>query len=209
MRKPRDGEDTRERVLAAAAELFAQHGFAGTSLAAISKACGISDELILHHFQTKEGLYRQVLEDMSVRYAQALAQAHESAGSPAEAMQSTMAAAFDFWKNDHTYQRISQWAELEGRSELAQQEAGLTAGLVREVEQLQGQGLVDRRYAPMVFLTLIIGPMHFWLRYRDQFKASLNLSETPEALDALFLEQKIEGFLGITDRPVAGEMRPV
>lgn len=26
--------------------------------------------------------------------------------------------------------------------------------------------------------------------------------------DALFLEQKIEGFLGITDRPVAGEMRP-
>jgi hypothetical protein len=27
--------------------------------------------------------------------------------------------------------------------------------------------------------------------------------------DALFLEQKIEGFLGITDRPVAGEMRPV
>ncbi len=31
--------------------------------------------------------------------------------------------------------------------------------------------------------------------------------DTPE--DALFLEQKIEGFLGITDRPVAGEMRPV
>ena len=27
--------------------------------------------------------------------------------------------------------------------------------------------------------------------------------------DALFLEQKIEGYLGITDRPVAGEMRPV
>ena len=31
--------------------------------------------------------------------------------------------------------------------------------------------------------------------------------DDPEA--ALFLEQKIEGFLGITDRPVAGEMRPV
>ena len=27
--------------------------------------------------------------------------------------------------------------------------------------------------------------------------------------EALFLEQKMEGFLGITDRPVAGEMRPV
>jgi hypothetical protein len=31
--------------------------------------------------------------------------------------------------------------------------------------------------------------------------------DTPE--DALFLEQKIEGYLGITDRPVAGEMRPI
>jgi TetR/AcrR family transcriptional regulator len=189
MRKTRDGVETRERVLEAAAEQFAQHGFAGASLAAISKACGISDGLILHHFQTKEGLYRQVLEELAGRYAQALALARNSAGSPAEAMQSTLTAAFDFWKHDRTYQRISQWAALEGRSELSQQEASLTAALAREVEQLQDQGLIDRRFAPMVFLTLIIGPIHFWLRYRDQFKASLNLPDTPEAMDALFLEQ--------------------
>jgi len=189
MRKPRDGEDTRERVLKAAGEQFARHGFAGTSLAAISRACGISDGLILHHFQTKEGLYRQVLDEMSGRYAQALAQARQSAGSPAEAMRVTLAAAFDFWKHDHTYQRISQWAELEGRGELSQQEAGLTAALAREVEQLQQQGLIDRRYSPVVFLTLIIGPVHFWLRYRDQFKASLALPDPPDAMDELFLQQ--------------------
>ena len=189
MRKQRDGEDTRERVLQAAAEQFAQHGFAGTSLAAISRACGISDGLILHHFQTKEGLYRQVLEEMARRYGQALVQARNSAGSPAEGMQVTLAAAFHFWKNDRTYQRISQWAELEGRSELAGQEAGLTAALVREVEQLQQQGLIDTRYSPMIFLTMLIGPIHFWLRYRDQFKTSLDLSDSPEALDELFLEQ--------------------
>ena len=189
MRKPRDGEDTRERVLAAAGELFAERGFAGASLAAISKRCGISAGLILHHFQTKEGLYQQVLDEMSGRYGQALAQAHDSAGSPEEAMQQTLAAAFHFWKYDTTYQRISQWAALEGRSELSQQEAGLTAGLVREVEHLQKQGLVDTRYHPMVFLTLIIGSIHFWLRYRDQFKTSLDLSDSPEALDELFLGQ--------------------
>jgi AcrR family transcriptional regulator len=189
MRKQRNGEGTRERVLAAATELFAEGGFAGTSLAAISKKCGISDGLILHHFQTKEGLYRQVLEEMAGRYAQALVQARNSTGSPAEGMQQTLAAAFNFWKHDRIYQRISQWAALEGRSELSQQEAGLTAGLVREVEQLQEQGLIDRRYIPMIFLTMIIGPIHFWLRYRDQFKASLDLSDSPEALDALFLEQ--------------------
>jgi hypothetical protein len=104
-------------------------------------------------------------------------------------MQRTLEAAFNFWKNDRTYQRISQWAALEGRTELSQQEAALTAGLVREVEQLQGQGLIDRRFAPIVFLTMIIGPIQFWLRYRDQFKAILDLSDSPEALDELFLGQ--------------------
>ena len=78
---------------------------------------------------------------------------------------------------------------MEGRSELSQQEAGLTAGLVREVEHLQEQGLVDTRYHPMVFLTLIIGPIQFWLRYRDQFKTSLDLSDSPDALDEVFLGQ--------------------
>jgi len=145
--------------------------------------------LILHHFQTKAGLYRQILEEMAGRYKQALIQANSSAGSPAEAMQSTLAAAFNFWKHDTTYQRISQWAALEGRTELAQQEAGLTAALAREVEQLQQHGLIDQRYAPMVFLTLIIGPIHFWLRYRDQFIASLALSDPPDSLDELFLGQ--------------------
>jgi AcrR family transcriptional regulator len=189
MRKPRDAENTRERVLAAATELFAQGGFAGTSLAAISKKCGISDGLILHHFQTKAELYRQVLEEMAGRYTRVLVQARTSASTPAEAMQTTMAAAFNFWKNDTTYQRISMWASLEGRTELARQEAALTAGLAKEVESLQSQGLIDRRFAPAVFLTLIIGPIQFWLRYRDQFKASLTLSEPPEALDELFLSQ--------------------
>jgi TetR/AcrR family transcriptional regulator len=189
MRKPRDGEDTRARVLAAATELFAEGGFAGTSLAAISKKSGISDGLILHHFQTKQGLYRQVLEDMAGRYTRVLVQARTTAATPTEAMQTTLAAAFNFWKNDTTYQRISMWASLEGRTELSRQEAALTAGLAKEVENSQAQGLIDPRYAPVVFLTLIIGPMQFWLRYRDQFKASLNLPDPPEALDELFLSQ--------------------
>ena len=35
------------------------------------------------------------------------------------------------------------------------------------------------------------------------------ISGMDEPEDALFVEQKIEGFLGIADRPVAGEMRPI
>jgi TetR/AcrR family transcriptional regulator len=204
MRKQRDGMDTRERVLTAASELFAQRGFAGTSLALISKSCGISDGLILHHFQTKENLYRQVLEDQAGRYANALVHARNLAGSPAETMQQTLAASFNFWKQDGTYQRISLWASLEGRTELADQEAGLTVALVREVEHLQIQGLIDDRFNPMIFLTMIIGPIHFWLRYRNQFKTILNLTDSPDALDELFLGQLVSLVKEMSQKPSNG-----
>jgi len=192
LRKPRDGQDTRQRVLLAAQELFAAKGFSGTSLADISQRCGISDGLIIHHFQSKKNLYRQVLENLAEQYTQNLVQAKESTTSPKEMMQQTLAASFNFWKQDSAYQRISLWAYLEGQTEFAEKEALLTAGLFQEVKQLQEQGLLDNRFSPVVFLTLVIGPIHFWLRYREQFKISLNLTESSDDLDQLFLNQLIQ-----------------
>ncbi len=128
MRKQRDGADTKERVLSAAQELFAEKGFSGTSLADISQKCGISDGLILHHFQSKKKLYHQVLENLAERYTLALVRAKEAATSPEGMMQQTLAASFNFWKQDSAYQRISLWAYLEGQTEIAEKEAALTAG---------------------------------------------------------------------------------
>jgi len=189
MRKQRDGDDTKQRVLSAAQRLFAEKGFSGTSLSEISQHCGISDGLILHHYQSKKNLYRRVLENLAEQYTQNLVQAKESATSPQEMIQQTLTASFDFWKEDSTYQRISLWAYLEGKTELAEKEAYLTTGLFQEVKRLQQQGLVDDRFSPVVFLTLVIGPIHFWLRYREQFRTILNLPESSDELDQLFLGQ--------------------
>ncbi len=191
MRKQRDGKDTKERVLSAAQRLFAQKGFAGTSLADISQSCGISDGLILHHFQSKKNLYRQVLESLADLYVHELLRAKDSATSPEEVWQQTLTASFNFWKQDTTYQRISLWAYLEGQTEFAAREASLTVGLVQEVKHLQEKGMIDSNLNPMIFLTMIIGPIHFWHRYRDQFISALNLTENSEDLDHLFLEQLI------------------
>lgn len=100
-------------------------------------------------------------------------------------------ASFNFWKQDLVYQRMSLWAYLEGQAEFARKEAALTAGLAQSVEQLQQQGFLDDHFSPAVLLTMIIGPIHFWLRYREQFKAALHLTETSDDLDALFLSQLI------------------
>jgi AcrR family transcriptional regulator len=70
LRKKRDAEGTKSRVLKSAEQLFAGRGFSGTSLAEISRASGISQGLILYHFKSKQQLYRQVVEKISGRYVQ-------------------------------------------------------------------------------------------------------------------------------------------
>src|SRR5579864_851652 len=46
-------ESTRERILAAAARLFAENGFEGSAMPAIAKASGITAGAIYKHFKSK------------------------------------------------------------------------------------------------------------------------------------------------------------
>ena len=57
-----EGRAQRERVLRAATELFAAHGFRGTSLDAVATAVGITRQGVLHYFPSKTHLLLGVLE---------------------------------------------------------------------------------------------------------------------------------------------------
>lgn len=50
--------DARDRILAAAQELFAMRGFEGVSTTQIAKVAGITQPLIHYHFKNKEALWK-------------------------------------------------------------------------------------------------------------------------------------------------------
>lgn len=52
--------DKKEKILAAAIELFTQKGFAGTSIGDIAKLAKINQSLIYHHIGNKEALWKEV-----------------------------------------------------------------------------------------------------------------------------------------------------
>jgi AcrR family transcriptional regulator len=52
--------DTKERILDAAERLFAERGFAGTSLRSVTKEAGVNLAAIHYHFGAKEALLHQV-----------------------------------------------------------------------------------------------------------------------------------------------------
>jgi TetR/AcrR family transcriptional repressor of nem operon len=67
----RKGQATRDRIVAAAAELMYRHGVAGTSTPAVRDAAGVSSSQIYHYFADKDDLTRAVIAHQS---AQILAQ---------------------------------------------------------------------------------------------------------------------------------------
>lgn len=52
---------TREKVLAAARDLFMSSPYAEVKAGDIAKAAGVAHGLVFHHFGSKQGLYREVL----------------------------------------------------------------------------------------------------------------------------------------------------
>lgn len=60
-RKRRKGELTAERILDAAGQLFAEHGYAGTSLRDVAAAVELRIPSLYNHFPGKEALYAAVL----------------------------------------------------------------------------------------------------------------------------------------------------
>ena len=54
--------ETRERIIATAARLFAQYGYHGVSLRQIAKETGVQASLAQYHFKNKESVFRAVFE---------------------------------------------------------------------------------------------------------------------------------------------------
>ena len=55
----------REQILAIAAELFAQKGFHGVSIAELGAACGFSGPALYRHFRSKDAVLAEMLVSIS------------------------------------------------------------------------------------------------------------------------------------------------
>jgi AcrR family transcriptional regulator len=62
MVQQRRGEETRARILEAAVECFAQHGYDATGVAEICDRARVSKGAFYHHFSSKQALFLELLE---------------------------------------------------------------------------------------------------------------------------------------------------
>ena len=63
-------KDTKERILAAALEMFSQNGYAGTNIRELAGSVGMGKSSMYRHFESKAEIWNALLDEMIAYYAE-------------------------------------------------------------------------------------------------------------------------------------------
>ncbi len=108
------GRERQASIIAAAASLFAQKGFNGTTTREIAKTAGISEALLFRYFPTKRALYAAIIAAKS-QLSQLLATVEEAAHKRDDVQVFTLIASFRIHRgSDPSLLRLLLFSALEG-----------------------------------------------------------------------------------------------
>lgn len=203
-RRPRDAQATRLEILNAAESLFANNGFGSTSLARIASASNMHKSLILHHFESKEGLWQAVKERRFSKFTDEQTAIFSQSEVSLEEIIRTTEAYFRLLENDPVLVQLLTRAELEKDIGCSQYDEARLAPFVERMRAAQNAGLLRKDVPPAHLLLIIINAITQWFEARAMFCSWGEL--VSDNMDSAFLESFHKVFMqGAASQSGAGE----
>ncbi len=106
------GVETRRRLLAAAEEVFADLGYHDASIVKISEAAGVAQGTFYLYFQSKKGVFDELVRDLNRRVRRAMKEASSQGETRLEAELLGFGAYFRFTAEHTALYRIIRQAEF-------------------------------------------------------------------------------------------------
>src|SRR5258708_32493917 len=103
---PRNPDETKRRIFAAAIEEFARHGIAGARIDRVAERASANKQLIYACFGSKQELFDEVIGDQVTRF-------HEEGHLDPADVPAFAGAAFDFFADNLAIVRLAMWHSLE------------------------------------------------------------------------------------------------
>jgi len=193
---------TRQKILDAAIEEFAAHGFHGARVDVIAEKAGSNKQRIYAYYTSKEGLYAEVLRHAFLLLADEEAVLTEQLG---EAGADFGARIFRHYMTFHErvpfFWRLIAWENLEGKRHLARM-AGTRDATFARLRELYGDGQVKGRFPRAVsfetFIFTLSALSFFYVANQQTMSQTLKLDlANPDVKERLTRE--VLAFLSLPD----------
>jgi AcrR family transcriptional regulator len=111
----------RPQILAAAAEVIAERGVAGTRIADVAERCGVSPPTLLYWFDSKEQLLAEALTADDDRFYEELEERLDGADTPGERMVALIETATESADDFSLWMELWTWALRDAELRAARQ----------------------------------------------------------------------------------------
>jgi AcrR family transcriptional regulator len=170
-----------QQILDAAVREFGRYGFAGAALSAVASATGVSKQLVLSYFGSKDRLYVACVQRAGTNLIDRIEQVIEAGQPPIRMAENTLAAIFTALES-----RPHDWNVIMDRTQPTAGAADEAARHIRSViagQAARGVATVadrghladpdDLSVLTDVWMNMVTALVNWWLRHPEQSAASM------------------------------------
>ena len=184
-------ENTRARILDAARRVFAERGFAATSMSLLARETGVTQSLIHHHFGSKRDLWNHLKVVYGDEYQRRAGPLDVTGDDP---IASWTEHFFRFLEANAELVRLIAWAGLDADDELPDRMIEVTRSVDALFRKQQREGRIRADVDPVHAHIMISLCVTGWLQSRPIACALSGLDPDDPGLDERFLADLVTIF---------------